>query len=642
MRIQIAECVIFRMGLALCLLVLSACGGGGGASTGASTGIVVPNVVGDTQTSATTAITGAGLVVGTVAQQSSSTVASGSVISESPAAGTDVATGSAVNLVVSSGNGQVAVPNVVGDTQTSATTAITGAGLVVGTVSQQSSSTAASGSVISESPAAGTNVASGSAVNLVVSSGSAQVAVPNVVGDTQTSATTAIAGAGLVVGTVTQQSSSTAASGSVISESPAAGTNVASGSAVALVVSSGSASGGGYTVGGMINGGGLAFSQVSGLVLSDGIATTSPIFVAASGFNTAMYTFTFSPLPSGTAYAVSVATQPPGVTCVVIQGATGTIGMSNVTNVSITCGEGTWTSLSPMPTPRLGSAVAVVNNVLYVIGGISQLSNFACYDNVESYDPSTGAWTEETPYPFAGWLMAAVGIGNSIYVFGGSDCTDHASSAVWSYNTATKVWNQVSTPLPSGGLAGMGAATDGTSAYLVGGISVSSSGTTCNSNIQVFNPSTGWTSTAQLAGIGNVDCSGLGQPGVAWLGPIINGGPGSLEIIDGTAEYTYLPGSPLVGKGTPVSAGGASIASNGSIVLGLAQQSAGTYPLILYCLAGQGCGAAPFDYLNLAPLNVNPGQALPSAAFVNGSYYVVGGFEAGSNNATGALEVYQP
>jgi DNA-binding beta-propeller fold protein YncE len=66
---------------------------------------------------------------------------------------------------------QVAVPSVLGQTQAAATTAITGVGLVVGTVTQQSSSTVASGYVISESPAAGTNVGSASAVNLVVSTG---------------------------------------------------------------------------------------------------------------------------------------------------------------------------------------------------------------------------------------------------------------------------------------------------------------------------------------------------------------------------------------------------------------------------------------------------------------------------------------
>src|SRR5204863_4970300 len=45
--------------------------------------VAVPNVVGQMQTAATSALTGAGLTLGTVTMQSSSTVAAGSVISES-------------------------------------------------------------------------------------------------------------------------------------------------------------------------------------------------------------------------------------------------------------------------------------------------------------------------------------------------------------------------------------------------------------------------------------------------------------------------------------------------------------------------------------------------------------------------------
>ena len=67
----------------------------------------------------------------------------------------------------------VTVPNVVGDSQTSASNAITAAGLVLGTVTAQANSKIASGLVISESPAAGTKVNSDSSVNLVISSGSA-------------------------------------------------------------------------------------------------------------------------------------------------------------------------------------------------------------------------------------------------------------------------------------------------------------------------------------------------------------------------------------------------------------------------------------------------------------------------------------
>ncbi|MCU0963206.1 MAG: PASTA domain-containing protein, partial [Pirellulaceae bacterium] len=139
----------------------------------AAGGATVPNVVGLTQAAAATAITNAGLVVGTVTQQSSNAVPAGSVISQNPGAGVSVAAGSGVDLVISTGPAPVNVPNVVGLTQAAATTAITNAGLVVGTVTQQSSNAVPAGSVISQNPSAGTSVAAGSAVDLVISTGPA-------------------------------------------------------------------------------------------------------------------------------------------------------------------------------------------------------------------------------------------------------------------------------------------------------------------------------------------------------------------------------------------------------------------------------------------------------------------------------------
>jgi PASTA domain-containing protein len=64
---------------------------------------VVPNVVGRTQAAATSALDSAGLTVGGVSSASSATVPSGSVISQNPSSGTQVAAGSSVALVVSSG-----------------------------------------------------------------------------------------------------------------------------------------------------------------------------------------------------------------------------------------------------------------------------------------------------------------------------------------------------------------------------------------------------------------------------------------------------------------------------------------------------------------------------------------------------------
>lgn len=146
-------------------LTIAACGGG--ASPPAP--VATPNVVGGTQAAATLAITAAGLTLGTVTMQASSSVAAGNVISESPAAGTQVAAKSAVSLTISSGPASISVPNVVGETQSTATSAITGAGLTLGKITETSSTSLPVGSVVTESPAAGSAVAAGTAVNLVVS-----------------------------------------------------------------------------------------------------------------------------------------------------------------------------------------------------------------------------------------------------------------------------------------------------------------------------------------------------------------------------------------------------------------------------------------------------------------------------------------
>jgi hypothetical protein len=95
--------VIRLASLAVATVALAACGGSDHATTPVTQQVSVPTLAGDTQAAATTAITAAGLTVGTVTMQSSNTVASGYVISETPAAGTSVASGSSVNLVVSSG-----------------------------------------------------------------------------------------------------------------------------------------------------------------------------------------------------------------------------------------------------------------------------------------------------------------------------------------------------------------------------------------------------------------------------------------------------------------------------------------------------------------------------------------------------------
>jgi len=138
----------------------------------------VPNVVGQTQGAATVAITGANLIVGAVTTAHSPTVLAGNVISQTPAAGTQVAPRSAVDFVVSLGPEFIPVPDVVGLAQAEAEDAITGAGLAVGAVTTAPSPTVPAGAVVSQSPVAGTMVTAGTAVDLVVSLGASDITPP--------------------------------------------------------------------------------------------------------------------------------------------------------------------------------------------------------------------------------------------------------------------------------------------------------------------------------------------------------------------------------------------------------------------------------------------------------------------------------
>ena len=96
--------------------------------------MAVPSIVNLTSANASTAITAAGFVVGTITNALSATVPAGVVISQNPAA-VQLPTTSPVDFVVSSGPpGMVSVPDVVNQTQAAAATSFSQVGLVVGTI----------------------------------------------------------------------------------------------------------------------------------------------------------------------------------------------------------------------------------------------------------------------------------------------------------------------------------------------------------------------------------------------------------------------------------------------------------------------------------------------------------------------------
>jgi len=200
--------------------------------------VEVPNVVGRGIDQAGHILAEFGLKVGEVAHKESE-AEHGTVIAQEPAAGTAVAAGSSVHLVVSLGVGdKVEVPSVLELPIDDARHIIAEAGLKVGEVSHKESE-AAPGTVLVQEPAPGTLVPVGTAVHLVVSSGiEGKVEVPSVVGRGIDMAERILKEHNLRLGEVSHTESE-AERGTVIAQEPAAGAAVPAGTAVHLVVSSG-------------------------------------------------------------------------------------------------------------------------------------------------------------------------------------------------------------------------------------------------------------------------------------------------------------------------------------------------------------------------------------------------------------------
>jgi serine/threonine-protein kinase len=194
--------------------------------------VAVPTVVGADQANAEAKLRQDGFSVDTTlktAEQPKS-----QVIGQDPTGGTKAKKGSTVTLTVSDGPQQVAVPQVVGLTVSSARGRLDKAGLEP-SEREENSDTVEKGRIVSVSPPEGQKVDKGSSVTLVVSSGKPQAEIPNVVGKSFDEAQSTLQAAGFKV-TRKDKESDKEDPGTVLSQSPKGGTQVDSGSTIALTV----------------------------------------------------------------------------------------------------------------------------------------------------------------------------------------------------------------------------------------------------------------------------------------------------------------------------------------------------------------------------------------------------------------------
>lgn len=215
---------------------------------------VVPDFSNMTIEQATEEAAKAGLKIADEIEYSlSDVVLENCVISQDPVAKKVVRKNSDVKLIVSIGSsgGNIAAPNVVNKTFEEAVTEIINAGLNY-TVKEEMSEDVPDGHVIRQTPLAGTKLNKDDIINLHICRKNAgmptatpsgeRVPVPSIVGLGRDQAEAILQANGLNLGSVSRSASS-AAEGTVISQSPEIGKTAAKGSFVSVVLSRGQDSG---------------------------------------------------------------------------------------------------------------------------------------------------------------------------------------------------------------------------------------------------------------------------------------------------------------------------------------------------------------------------------------------------------------
>lgn len=201
--------------------------------------VEVPSIIGLTESEAKELLNEKGLGYAQNGTIASDTVEEGKIAQQSEEAGEKVEKNTRILGVLSSGSASFEVNNVVGKTLEEAKKILEDAGLSVKTT-EEFSSDVEKGNVISMSPKASTPVAKGDTITLVISKGSENAKVPNLYKLSESAAKIALESEGLTLGLVEETYSNDVAAGLVISQSYEAGSEVAPGKSVNIVVSKGS------------------------------------------------------------------------------------------------------------------------------------------------------------------------------------------------------------------------------------------------------------------------------------------------------------------------------------------------------------------------------------------------------------------
>ena len=205
--------------------------------------ITVPEILRMQEEDAKAAIEKLNLVFKVTDRVKSNEFKKGEVMYQSVEPDTKVREGYPINVTISEGADLVTVPLIINKTLADGEASLKDSGLKVGTVDPAFSPTVPKGSIIKQDPDALSSVPPGSRVNIIISQGPevTTVIMPNLANTPINEAKNTILGLDLVIGDITPQPSDNIAKDLVIWQSYEQGTELETGTAVDLYISSGPA-----------------------------------------------------------------------------------------------------------------------------------------------------------------------------------------------------------------------------------------------------------------------------------------------------------------------------------------------------------------------------------------------------------------
>jgi N-acetylneuraminic acid mutarotase len=154
----------------------------------------------------------------------------------------------------------------------------------------------------------------------------------------------------------------------------------------------------------------------------------------------------------------------------------------------------TWTAKAPLPAPTLQLGAGVTNGTLYFVGGASENQSVG---TTLTYDPASNSWSTKTSIAPARAQHSVVGLGGGLYAVGGSLFGVGISGDMQVYDPGSARWTSRQ-PMPTPRV-GFGLDAANGSLYAIGGLKDSATTNVILGAVEAYDPANNsWIAKAAL------------------------------------------------------------------------------------------------------------------------------------------------